>query len=336
METLALLGSVTGLGLMAGLRLYATVLAVGLGVRFGLVHLDQGVAHLAVLASTPILIAAGIAYLFEFLADKIPWVDSLWDSVHTFIRPLGAALLGATSVGSVDTGTQVLTALLCGGAAVASHSTKAGTRVLVNHSPEPVSNVSLSLFEDFLALFGTWFSLQHPQLMLVVAVVFLVFFLWVSPRFLRLLKVEVCAFRALIEKYTSGSDQTSLRDPMPDGYERYLRKRFDSTEFPFVVRCVAAKGVGGLRHSIGYLCIGNEGLLFLTRRWSRFSIYRMETKSIANLQHSKGLLLDFVSFRDEKGERSFYFFKNSSDPGRKALAKLSHPGESEAASSLKS
>jgi hypothetical protein len=329
-ETLALLGSVTGLGLMAGLRLYATVLAVGLGVRFGLVHLDPAVAHLAVLASTPILITAGIAYLLEFIGDKIPWVDSLWDSVHTFIRPLGAAVLGATAISSVDTATQVLTVLLCGGAAVASHSMKAGTRVLVNHSPEPVSNISLSLFDDVLAPLGAWFSLQHPQLMLAAAVIFLVFFLWVSPRFFRLLKVEVCAFRALIKRYTFGSDPASLRESMPPRYESYLGKRFDPAEFSAVVRCVASKGIGRLRHSIGYLCVGRDGLLFLTRRWFRFSMHRSETQFITNLQRTKGSLLDFVSFRDAKGERSFYFFKNSSDRGMRALGTLSRSGKSEA------
>ncbi|HEY3278107.1 MAG TPA: DUF4126 domain-containing protein [Syntrophorhabdaceae bacterium] len=322
METIALLGSLTGLGLMAGLSLYATILTVGLGVRFGLVHLDPGLQHLAVLAGTPVLVAAGIVYLFEFFADKIPWLDSIWDSVHTFIRPFGAAVLGVTAIGSVDTVTQVLSVILCGGAALASHSAKAGTRIMVNHSPEPVSNVSLSLFEDGLTFLGTWFSLKHPQLMLIIAGVFMVIILAISPRIFRLLKVELLAFHAMIDKYLSGSGRLPAGEPMPDGYEQYLRKRFDPSAFPKAVRCVASRGVGGLRHSVGYLCLGGEGLFFLTRRWFHFSLWQMKGNSITDLRRTKGLLLDLISFSDGEGPRSFYFFKNRSDRGMQALVMM--------------
>ena len=102
MEAINLLGATMGLGLVSGLNLYATVLTVGLGIRLGLITLNPEMSGLAVLASPYVLIAAGVIYLLEFFADKIPWVDSLWDGVHTFIRPLGAAVIGATAIGAVE------------------------------------------------------------------------------------------------------------------------------------------------------------------------------------------------------------------------------------------
>ena len=123
-----------GLGLVSGLNLYATVLTVGLGLRLGLITLTPETSGLAVLSNPYVLIAAGVIYLIEFFADKIPWVDSIWDSVHTFIRPLGAAVIGATAIGAVEPQTAVIAAL-CAGVSLSGHSVKAGTRLLANHSP---------------------------------------------------------------------------------------------------------------------------------------------------------------------------------------------------------
>jgi hypothetical protein len=193
MDTLAFLGSALGLGLTAGLRLYATVLAVGLGIRFGLLHPHAGLEHLSVLASPYVLIPAGIAYALEFFADKIPWVDTVWDTIHTVIRPVGAALVGATAVGTIDPKAKVAVALLCGGVALTSHSTKAGTRLLVNHSPEPFSNMGVSLAEDGLALFLIWLSIQHPLVMLGIAAAFLALFIWLAPKIFRLIRRSIRA-----------------------------------------------------------------------------------------------------------------------------------------------
>lgn len=188
MDTLALLGSTLGLGLVAGFRLYAAVLAVGLGVRLGILHLNPGLEHLNVLASPWVLIPAGIACALEFLADKIPWVDSAWDAVHTLIRPLGAALLAATAVGTLDPAWQAGAAVLSGGIALSGHSAKAGARLVVNHSPEPFSNIGLSLGEDALALLFTWLAVAHPLVMLGIVAVFVALFVWLAPKVFRLLK----------------------------------------------------------------------------------------------------------------------------------------------------
>ncbi len=171
MDTLQLLGSTLGLSFLAGMRLYATVLALGLGIRYHLFHLPQALGGLEVLAHPTVLVVAGVAFVAEFVADKIPWFDSLWDSIHTFIRPIGAALLGAAALGQMDPPIRVALALLCGGVALTSHSSKAATRVVVNHSPEPFSNIALSLAGDVAAPAGVWVAMNHPLIALAVVIV---------------------------------------------------------------------------------------------------------------------------------------------------------------------
>lgn len=188
METLALLGSASGLGLVSGIRLYSTVLAVGLGIKFGWIELDPQLHRLEILANPYILSTAGFVYLVEFFADKIPLVDTLWDAVHTFIRPIGAALVGAAAFGEVDEVAGVLSLMLCGGIGLSGHSSKAVTRVLVNHSPEPFTNIGLSLFEDGLVIAGIWLALEHPILMLVLVGLFVAAFLLLLPKIIRLMK----------------------------------------------------------------------------------------------------------------------------------------------------
>jgi hypothetical protein len=188
MDAITTLGSLVGLAFISGIRLYSTVLAVGLGIRTGLLDVPASLSQLDVLASTPILLIAGAIYLIEFLADKIPWVDSAWDLVHTFIRPLGAALLGVTAIGAVDPVVQVGTFLLCGTIALSSHSAKAGTRLAANHSPEPISNIGLSLGEDAFVFAGTWLVFNHPMIAAGIALGLVLLILWLVPKLFRLFR----------------------------------------------------------------------------------------------------------------------------------------------------
>src|SRR5262245_39173734 len=149
----SLLAAVLGVSFSAGLNTYATVLALGLMQRFGIVQLPDS---LHVVASTPFLLAAVLLYSVEFIADKIPWFDSLWDGIHTVIRPAAGALLSYGMVGAVDPQWQVIAALAGGSIALTSHSAKASTRAAVNVSPEPFSNWFLSLAEDAISFFLVW------------------------------------------------------------------------------------------------------------------------------------------------------------------------------------
>jgi hypothetical protein len=212
MDALQLLGSTLGISFLAGIRLYATVLALGLSIRFGWFHPPAALSGLEVLAHPAVLIIAGIAYAAEFVADKIPWFDTLWDSIHTVIRPLGAALLAASALGTMDPKLRVALAILCGGVALASHSSKAATRVMVNHSPEPFSNIALSLAGDVATPVGVWFTLHHPLIALVaVAVAVLVFAI--------LARVIFRAFRSVLARLGSfhsgaGSQPVELTKPL--------------------------------------------------------------------------------------------------------------------------
>ncbi len=195
MDILNLLGTTLGLGLAAGLRLYATVLALGVALRMEWLTLPAELAPLEVLAHPAVLGIAGVMYLMEFVTDKVPWLDSAWDAAHTVIRPLGAAGLALTALGQMDPAARVGLALLCGGVALSSHATKAATRLAVNQSPEPVSNAGLSLLGDAAVPAFVWFTMAHPVLTLVVSVVALVVIFWVLARMVRLLRSGWAALR---------------------------------------------------------------------------------------------------------------------------------------------
>ena len=141
MQAIATLGHALGFSLAAGVNLYATVAILGLASRFGWVDLPP---RFAVFDSDVVIAVALVLYVVEFVADKIPWVDSAWDAVHTLIRPVGGAFIAVASLGEATPMTEGLMALLGGAVAAGAHLTKAGTRAVVNTSPEPVSNWKVS------------------------------------------------------------------------------------------------------------------------------------------------------------------------------------------------
>lgn len=171
------LAAIMGTGWASGVNLYGTVLLLGIFGRLDVAPIPE------VLTSWPVIVVAGILYLIEMVADKIPWLDSGWDVIHTAIRPIGAAVLGVILAGEADI-SPLISATTTGGIAFASHATKASTRVAINASPEPVSNVVVSLFEDGLVAVMMWLVVEQPIIAGVLAVVLLiagatlVFFLW--------------------------------------------------------------------------------------------------------------------------------------------------------------
>ena len=179
------LGLALGAGFSSGLNLYATIATLGLLERYGIIHLP---GSLQVLSHPWVLGIALALYAIEFLADKIPYVDTVWDAVHTLIRPPAAALLAYGATVAAPAEWRWSAALLAGGAALTSHSTKASTRAAVNTSPEPFSNWLLSLGEDALAVWLTWMATVHPTATIVVVTFLIVlagFLLFHLFRFLR-------------------------------------------------------------------------------------------------------------------------------------------------------
>ena len=170
MDWLTTLGMAMGSAWMSGINLYATVVTLGLLQRFKLVALP---GDLGLVSDWWVIGVAGALYLIEFVADKIPAVDSVWDAIHTFIRVPAGAVLAASAFASFDPSVRLVAFLAGGGVALSSHGTKAATRLAANTSPEPVSNIVLSLLEDALTIGSAILMVFHPVVILVLVVIFL-------------------------------------------------------------------------------------------------------------------------------------------------------------------
>lgn len=170
-EILGLAGS---LSLLSGWRLYLCILSTGLAMHFGLLPLPEHLESLRILANPWIMGVAGTAAVAEFFADKVAWLDSIWDTIHTAIRPLGGALLALAIVDPSDPATQVIAFILGGGGALLAHGGKAGARAVVNASPEPFSNIAVSTAEDVVTGGLLYLTYQYPVIAGIIAAVLLV------------------------------------------------------------------------------------------------------------------------------------------------------------------
>lgn len=169
----------------SGIRLYLVVCAIGLMGHFQWIELPAG---LKVLEHPWVIGAAGFMLTMEFLVDKIPGLDSLWDSIHTFIRIPAGALLAAGATGDTLSVLTVVAGILGGTITAGTHLTKAGSRALINTSPEPVSNIGASAAEDVLVLGAIWTALMHPVVFLVGLAIFIVLAIWLLPKLWRFIK----------------------------------------------------------------------------------------------------------------------------------------------------
>lgn len=168
MELLASLGRTMGFSFAAGINLYATVAILGLASRYGWVSLPP---QFQAFDNNWIIGTALVLYVVEFFADKIPWIDSMWDAVHTVIRPLGGAAIAVTTLGDMSPTTETLVALLGGTLAASTHFTKSGTRVMANASPEPFTNWALSIGEDIFVVGLGFLALKYPVIAAIVVIV---------------------------------------------------------------------------------------------------------------------------------------------------------------------
>ena len=178
-EITATLALTMGVAWASGINLYATLLTLGVLANTGNIELPP---DLQVVANPMVMLAAGLMYFIEFFADKMPGVDTGWDAIHTFIRIPAGAMLAAGAVGDIGPAAQVAAALVGGGLTAGTHATKAGSRVLINTSPEPFSNWTASIGEDLAVIAGVWASLHHPVLFLILLVLFILLAIWLLPR----------------------------------------------------------------------------------------------------------------------------------------------------------
>ena len=205
MSPLETLGFSLGTSFASGLNVYATVAAAGLFQRFGIVQLPDS---LQVLANPLVIGLASILFIIEFIADKVPYVDTAWDAVHTFIRPPAAALIAYSAFGQVPEEWKTGAAMLAGGVALTSHGAKATTRAAANTSPEPISNWILSLAEDGLAVFLAWMAAAHPLItaaVVVVLVIGAVLVIWKLFRYFRVIRDRLRHWRTRPAPSSSGA-----------------------------------------------------------------------------------------------------------------------------------
>ena len=174
-EILGIAGSVS---LLSGWRLYLSIVATGLAMQWGAIPLPDHLASLQVLASPWVIGIAGVAAITEFFADKVAWLDSIWDTVHTLIRPVGGALLALAIVDPSDPATQVIAFILGGGGALLAHGGKAGARAVINTSPEPVTNVAMSAAEDVATAGLLYAAYEYPYAAGAIALALLGLSIW--------------------------------------------------------------------------------------------------------------------------------------------------------------
>jgi len=194
MNLISTLAIAMGAGWVSGLNLYAAVATLGLLGRFAHLKLP---GELDVLTSWWIIGLAVALYLVEFVADKVPYVDNVWDAIHTFIRIPAGAVLAATAFGDFDGGVQVAAFLLGGGLALSAHGTKASARAAINLSPEPASNIVVSLAEDVIAVGSILLSIFAPLVLIVLIVVFLTISFFIARRIINAMKAMMLRVRSV-------------------------------------------------------------------------------------------------------------------------------------------
>ena len=215
-----------GVAWASGINLYAAVLMLGLLGSTGNMVLPP---DLQILMNPLVLFAAGAMYLVEFVADKVPGVDTSWDALHTFIRIPAGAALAAGAVGEVDPAVSLAVAIIGGGLAAGAHITKAGSRVLINTSPEPFTNWFASLSEDVLVIAGLWTAVHSPWLFILLLVFFILLLIWLLPKIWRGTKWVFASLVNIIAGRKNGPPPPP-DFKMPDSFFRRLSKNSDCSE----------------------------------------------------------------------------------------------------------
>src|SRR5436853_4282627 len=243
MEQLNLLAVALGLDCLAGINLYLTVFATGLAIHFHWITLAPAYQSLEVLGHPAIITVAGILYFLEFFADKIPWIDSAWDAVHTVIRPIGGALLAIQVLGHPSPAFTVVVALLAGGTSLIAHTAKAATRLASNTSPEPFSNIGLSLGEDAAVLGGLALVHFNPLLALIILLIAIGAFFYFAPRILLAMKVKIWLAWKKLNGPADRSEPVQLPTTLPARLASvFNRENVLGETIAWTARCISGRG----------------------------------------------------------------------------------------------
>jgi hypothetical protein len=312
-EKLDLLAVALGLACLAGINLYLTVFITGLAIHFHWITLAPAYQSLEVLGNPAIVIIAGILYFLEFFADKIPWIDSAWDAAHTVIRPIGGALLAIQVLGHSSPAFAVIVALLAGGTSLAAHTAKAATRLASNSSPEPFSNIGLSLGEDAAVVGGLALVHVNPLLALLIFLLAMAAFFCFVPKILRAMKAKIWL---ALKKLNSPAD-LSIPAKLPQNMPARLASIFSRENvlgetIAWATPCISGKGRRIPANLFGALVATEEEpsqLRFVARKTGRPFARTIELDGSIITHESKFLTENLIIFPAAgKGPRYLFIF----------------------------
>jgi hypothetical protein len=274
-ERFNLLSVALGLACLAGINLYLTVFVTGLAIHQHWIVLAPNYQSLEILGQPWIIAIAGILYLLEFFADKIPWVDSAWDTVHTIIRPIGGALLAIQVLGHHTPALDVLIVLLAGSTSLITHTAKASSRLVANSSPEPVSNIGLSIAEDIAVFGGLALIHYNPVLAISIFALAIAAFLYFAPKVLRSMKAKIWL---ALHKLNAAADvrrPSALPIALPSRLAPIFSKQNLLGEtIAWAVPCISGRGRRIPANLFGALVATNEEphkIVFVARKnWKAF------------------------------------------------------------------
>jgi hypothetical protein len=317
MERLNLLGVALGLACLAGINLYLTVFVVGLAINQHWIVLSPAYQSLAVLGNPVIVSIAGVLYFLEFFADKVPWVDSAWDAVHTIIRPIGGALLAVQVLGHSTPSFDVIVALLAGTTSLMTHTAKATSRLMANTSPEPFSNIGLSLVEDVAVVAGLALIHYNPALALGIFAVALATFIYFAPKVLRAMKAKLW----LIFKKLNGPAASDMPVTLPRTLSGKLapilaHENVLGETIAWAVPCISGRGRRISPNLFGALVATNEEpgkLVFVARKSGRPFSQMIDLEGSMVAREPKFLSENLIIFPAAgKGPKYLFVFPRSS------------------------
>ena len=320
MEVLQKLGIALGFATLAGLNLYLTVFATSLAIHYGWVDLSTQYPDLLILGHPAVLIVSGALFLVEFFADKVPWVDSAWDAAHTFIRPVGGAFLAVKTLGTPDPVFDIVVALLAGGITLTAHGAKAGTRLIANGSPEPFSNIALSLTEDVgvgggLGLMAYSYK-NNPYLATAVFGVIVLTLLYVTPKIFRFARIKIwLLWKKLSFPAATGKEALPLGDLPADPDLMFARLNPTGEAVAWAAPCLTGSSKGGLPTNFsGHIVATVDSprkLHFIGRRGWR-SLYKTLDLTGCKASHeSRFLSEDLTLHSAERGTKQVFVFDRS-------------------------
>jgi hypothetical protein len=324
MDTLQTLGIALGLATLAGLNLYLTVFVTGLAIQQHWIDISQTYPDLAILAHPAILIASGILYAIEFFADKVPWVDSLWDAVHTVIRPVGGALLAIRVLGTPDPVFDVIVGLLAGGVSMIVHSAKAGTRLVVNHSPEPFSNIALSVTEDIAVLGGLALLKYNAASALAAFVLVLAALCWIGPKLFRAARVHLwLLWRKIVSPASDHAEPELTGNLPPDLDVIFHRANLLGEKIVWAVPCISTSARRIPGNLFGYLVATAEEpgkVWFIAKRGWRKLAEELDVATYKVVHEPKFVSENLVLYSLEKKPKYVFIFDRTQTALVKAVA----------------